>query len=393
MIRVALLFAGLLFLAVPLSAQDVSATPGSPQAGVSADMVEAAEALLATMDDQAQRQQMLGISKEEKLLLSLEDETRRDWSYWPRPRAGLSLELMTAEQRTLTHDLLSSLLSAKGHLKVVQIMELEEVLGALEEGGLPRAVEDYFLVFFGTPSVTAPWAWRFEGHHVSLSVTVVSGGVTVTPSFLGANPAEIRNGALAGFRVLRAEEDLGRQLVLSLDAAQRARAVVSGDAPRDIFSGNLRKERSDWDTWRTALRPEGIAVSDLNESQRILVQRIIDEVITTYRPEVSTVYLQGIDLHDLSFAWMGSLERRSPHYYRLQGGDFVFEFDNSQNGGNHIHTVWRSPTRDFGDDLLVPLIFDFFKKSLVIWGHRGLERCAVRTASPSRGSRRLFSST
>ena len=44
-------------------------------------------------------------------------------------------------------------------------------------------------------------------------------------------------------------------------------------------------------------------------------------------------------------------------------------------------------------DELVPLIFDFFKKSLVIWGHRGLERCAVRTASPSRGSRRLFSST
>ena len=352
MIRAALLFAGLLFLAVPLSAQDVSATPGSPQAAVSTDMVEAAEALLATMDDEAQRQQMLRISKEENLLLSLEDEARKDWSYWPRPRAGLSLALMTAKQRTLTHDLLSSLLSAKGHLKVVQIMELEEVLGALEAVGLPRAVEDYFLVFFGMPSVNAPWAWRFEGHHVSLSVTVVPGGVTVTPSFLGANPAEIRSGALAGFRVLRAEEDLGRQLVLSLDVAHRARAVVSGDAPRDIFSGNLRKEQSDWDAWRTALRPEGIAVSDLSESQRILVRRIIDEVITTYRPEISTVYLQGIDLDNLRFAWMGSLERRSPHYYRLQGGDFVFEFDNSQGGGNHIHTVWRSLTRDFGADLL-----------------------------------------
>ena len=352
MLRAALAVAGLLAFASLLSAQDNPEDSIPLQAPVTEEMAAAAQALLATMDDEARRQRMLGISKQEHLLLSLEDEARRDWSYWPRPRTGLSLELMTARQRTLTHELLSALLSAKGHLKIVHIMELDEVLGALEEVGLPRGVEDYFLTFFGTPSVGAPWAWRFEGHHVSLSVTVTPAAVTVTPSFLGANPAEIRSGWLTGFRALRAEEDLGRALVLSLDAEQRSEAVIAAEAPRDIFSGNLGKDQRDWEAWRTTLRAQGIAVSALDDAQRTLVRRIIDEVITTYRPEISTAYLRTIDLDDLSFAWMGSLQRRTPHYYRLQGGDFVFEYDNSQNNGNHIHSVWRSLMRDYGEDLL-----------------------------------------
>ena len=218
--------------------------------------------------------------------------------------------------------------------------------------GVPRGLDDYTLAFFGKPSRKAPWAWRFEGHHVSLNISVVPGGVGVTPSFLGANPSEIRSGPLAGFRTLRSEEDLGRELVLSLDASQRAQAMLSGEAPRDILSGTLRKDRTEWDEWKAILKPDGIPVASLAVHQRALVKRILEEIITAYRPEISSEYLHTIDLNDLSFAWIGSLSPREPHYYRLQGTDFVFEYDNAQGGGNHIHTVWRSRSGDFGDDLL-----------------------------------------
>jgi hypothetical protein len=112
------------------------------------------------------------------------------------------------------------------------------------------------------------------------------------------------------------------------------------------------KDRRDWDAWRENLHPEGIAVTSLSSEQKTTVQRIVDEVITTYRPEIANSYLRVIDIDELSFAWMGSIKRRSPHYYRLQGEDFVFEYDNFQGNGNHIHTVWRSLNGDFGEDLL-----------------------------------------
>lgn len=185
-----------------------------------------------------------------------------------------------------------------------------------------------------------------------MNVTVGRDGLAVTPSFLGANPGEIRTGPLAGFRVLSAEEDLGRQLVTSFTPAQRERAVLSDEAPGDILSGNLGKARDEWDAWRASLQPVGISVAELNEVQQHWVRRILNEVVSTYRPEIADGYLEAIDVTELHFAWMGSTERRAPHYYRLQGPDFVFEFDNAQNGGNHVHTVWRSKAEDFGARVL-----------------------------------------
>ena len=163
---------------------------------------------------------------------------------------------MSGEQRRLTQELLSTLLSSRGHLKVAQIMQLEQILGMLDTAGLPRGVGHYEVVLFGKPSATDPWSWRFEGHHVSLNVAVAEAGISVTPSFFGSNPGEVRSGPLTGLRVLGAEEDLARDLVESLTASQRSTAVVSAEAPRDIFTGNIGKPREQWEAWRTALEPE-----------------------------------------------------------------------------------------------------------------------------------------
>lgn len=336
-----------------LLAGSVAGAQDAAQVEVSEEMVAAASALLGTFGSgPGATDTMLGIDRAKSLSLPLDDPQRENWAFWPTARAGVPIELMTTQQRMHVHALLTSLLSSRGYLKVTSIMQLEQVLDMLEQGGLPRSVDHYVLVLFGRPSMDTPWAWRFEGHHVSLNVSVAPTGVSVTPSFFGSNPAEVRNGPLTGFRVLGTEEDLARDLVTSFSAAQRGRAVVSEDAPSEIFTGNIRRERSEWDAWKESLQPEGIRVAELNEVQKHWVRRILDEVVGNYRPELSDAYLRSIDVETLSFAWMGSIERGQPHYFRLQGTDFVFEYDNVQNNGNHVHSVWRNKSEDFGMRLL-----------------------------------------
>ena len=293
-----------------------------------------------------------GVDRAALALHSLDDAERQNWQFWPTSRVGLSLEYMSAAERRSTHDLLAAALSAQGYLKAVHIMQLEQILDALDEGGLPRSVDHYVVAIFGEPSLDAPWAWRFEGHHVSLSVAVTGEGVAVTPSFFGSNPAQVVSGPLAGFRVHGEVEDLARQLVKSLSGRQQTAAIVAATAPGEILTGNIRKPRSEWETWRQTLEPVGVTVGDLNELQQHWVRLIVNEVIGNYESGIQAAYLEALNLDELRFAWMGSTDRGEPHYFRLHGADFLFEYDNVQNGGNHVHSVWRNAANDFGEDLL-----------------------------------------
>lgn len=296
-------------------------------------------------------ERMAGFDRQASLSHPLDDAERQNWQYWPAQRIGLSLELMTAEQRLLAHDMLGALLSSAGYLKATTIMRLEQILLDSDLAGFPRAIGHYKVVIFGDPS-EAEWAWRFEGHHVSLSVAVAGEDVTVTPSFFGSNPAEVRTGPLAGLRVHGHLEDLARQLVESLRGQQRAAAIVSERAPAEIFATQVNVARADWDDWLESVVAEGVRVGDLNEVQQHWVSRILDEVVNNYADEIARQYSAQIDIDSLSFAWMGATEEGAPHYFRLQGGDFLFEYDNVQNNANHVHSVWRSKVNDFGRDVL-----------------------------------------
>ncbi|HLF10927.1 MAG TPA: DUF3500 domain-containing protein [Gammaproteobacteria bacterium] len=357
--------------AQPASPRRAGEGPVQADANVAAAMREAAERLLESVRGDPEFSEALRqFSMEDELLLAHADPARRDWSYWPRERVGLKFDVMHTKHRALAHELLWSAASVVGYHKILNIMQLENILQPTSATGFPRGIEEYTVTLFGEPSAEAPWAWRFEGHHVSLNISVVPGmGVSVTPTFLGADPAEVGFGPLAGVRVLRVEEDLARELVTSLNESQRAKAILRGDprlnadvakfglvypdnTPWDLVASNIMKTPDQWDSWRNDLRPDGINVPDLNLEQRALVAALIQEVLGTYRPEIAAEYWRKIDLDSLSFAWIGGLNRKEPHYYRIQGPDFLFEYDNAQGGGNHIHSVWRSRAGDFGDDLL-----------------------------------------
>jgi hypothetical protein len=204
------------------------------------------------------------------------------------------------------------------------------------------------LVVFGDPAGSAPWAWRFEGHHLSISVLVApEHGVAVTPAFFGANPAHVPRGhAHAGFRLVGAEEDAAFTIG-SLEAGIRAQAVIAGRSLSDIVSGPGRE--------LSLQRYEGIALARLNDAQRGGIMRILELYTGTMRPEIAAPALakvREVGLDALHFAWAGSLSRGQPHYFRVHGPTALIEYDNTQDGANHVHSVWIDPQDVFGRDLL-----------------------------------------
>ncbi|MEQ2007547.1 MAG: DUF3500 domain-containing protein [Limisphaerales bacterium] len=281
-------------------------------------------------------------------------DARQAWHFIPTEmvtfgRKGLPMTEMSEDQRKLALALLQSAMSEHGYAKATGIISLESVLKEFEKNSkVDRNPIKYFVSIYGTPDAKGTWAWRFEGHHLSLSFTIVDGKeVAAVPSFMGTNPAEVREGSKKGLRVLGVEEDLGRELVKSLSADQRKTAIFAEKAPADIITG--AKVKAD------RLTPEGIAYAKLNAAQKDLLKRVVAEYANRVRSDVAKTDLAKIDKagwDKVAFAWAGGLERGDGHYYRVQGPTFLLEYDNTQNNANHVHAVWRDFTNDFGEDLL-----------------------------------------
>lgn len=292
-----------------------------------------------------------------KVKMPFEGEERLFWHYIPtddipkrynKPRMGLIVNDMTPPQRPLAMALLSSGLSQAGFIKATSIMSLEEILKVMEKDTVGRRnPEKYHFSIFGEPSDEGTWGFRVEGHHVSLHFTIHKGRLAGTPTFFGANPHEIREGERAGLRVLAREEDAGRELIKALDDGQRKVAIVAAEAYKDILTEASRK---------AALQgqPNGLSMSKMNAKQRELLTAVLDEYVYNVPDQVAQSRVEKIKKagSNVYFAWAGGIEKGDPHYYRIAGPTFLVEYDNTQNGANHSHTVWREFEGDFGLDLL-----------------------------------------
>ena len=271
------------------------------------------------------------------------DERRRWLEYRPRPRPGVSLADLAGPARKAAHRLLATALSPGAYAQAMAVIALEEVLDRREDWARARHSEDYRVTLYGAPEDDA-FGWRFEGHHLSVSMTVAGDEASPAPVFLGANPARVDHVGHPVLRPLAAEEDLARAALLALGPADRARAVVADAAPDDVRSGPHGRS--------ALIEPRGVPVADLPVGPRSLLDQLVAVYLGRLDDDLAAAEDRRLDRGALHFAWEGPPGPGAMHYYRLQAPDLLIEYDNTTEDGNHAHTVLRRPDGEFGADVL-----------------------------------------
>jgi hypothetical protein len=310
-------------------------------------MLGAAKAFLASLTPEQTAKAKMDLTTEARLQWHFVPDNNYQ-EFYKTTRKGLTLREMTPAQRHLAQAMLASSLSQRGFMKASTIMSLEDVLRILEsDSGERRNPEKYYFSIYGEPSETATWGMRIEGHHISLTFVIAGGKVLAAPTFFGSNPAEVRQGPRTGLRVLAREEDLGRDLLMALTPEQKKVAIVDTKAYPDILTTVKRSAALDG-------QPSGLSAAKMTPKQRELLAAVLDEYCQNVPEDVAegrTALVKAAGTN-LNFAWAGVEEKKGPHYYRVQGPGFLVEYDNTQNGANHVHSVWRDLKADFGGDVL-----------------------------------------
>jgi hypothetical protein len=298
-------------------------------------IADAANRFLLSLDD----------SQRQKAMIAFESGNRLDWHYIPRSRSGLTLGEMRPNQADAARALFASVLNQRGLELLDGVRLLEGVLR--EQQGSFRDPDRYYVSVFGTPG-RFPWGWRFEGHHLSLNVALPTAGqVAVTPFFTGAHPATVRDGPHRGFRLLGASEDIARQIMAGLNAQQRQTAIIANRSFGEIVASPQREQDLG--------APKGLLLGEMTGAQRTMVEALMDRFLGTLAADLLAQQKQRVMEQGLAafrFAWAGSLTPGEAHYFRVHGPVTLIEHDNTQNGGNHVHAVWRDLTADFGRDAL-----------------------------------------
>lgn len=304
------------------------------------------------------------LSPEQKIKtqFAVDDPEWRKWSNVDNGiyvRQGISFEEMSAEQKKLAWQLLQESLSAKGIELSKNIMKTDQTLKELNDDELSYGEEKYFITIMGIPSKTEPWGWQLDGHHLVINYFVLGDQVVVTPMFLGAEPVTTTSGKYIGNSVLQDEQNLGLELLQSLDDEQQREAILEKiknpvDLRAQAGKDNLLMEYS------------GISAKNFSSTQKKQLTELISLFVNNMRDEHARVRLGEVIAHldETYFAWIGGTGDDSVFYYRIYSPVILIEFDHQRPVGNpkeaadkptrqHIHVMVRTPNgNDYGRDLL-----------------------------------------
>jgi len=306
-------------------------------ADATARIVASAQALLAALDE----------ADRSKVQFPFDSPQKARWSNLPTgmfKREGLRLGDLAPAPRAAAMALLSTAFSPAGYRKVVEIMRGDEMLrppaGAPPRGGGVIFGEDeYYLALLGVPSVSAPWMLQFGGHHLAINLTLVGRRGTLAPSHTAAQPASYSFEGRT-IRPLGNENDRAFALMATLDAAQRSQAIL-GSSVADLVLGPGRDGRT--------IQPEGLPASALSKSQQAMLVDLVREWVGIANDALAAPRMDEIRarLPETYFAWSGPTTAGSAAYFRIQGPTLVVEYA-PQRGVDHIHTIYRDPTNDYG---------------------------------------------
>ncbi|MCI0639197.1 MAG: DUF3500 domain-containing protein [Gemmataceae bacterium] len=289
--------------------------------------------------------EMLDAQQRGKALLEYTSAKKPAWSNLPVtmvPRNGLPLGELTKAQRAAALDVLAAVLSKQGFQKVIDIMNADDQLVKGKDNKMKFGTDNFYLALFGKPSATEPWMLQFGGHHLGINVTVVGKNAVLTPTHTGTQPDTFtRDGKTV--RPLGPENDLAFKLVNMLDAEQQKKAIL-GAKPKNLVLGPGQDGKT--------IAPEGIKGAALNEAQRAALMELIGAWVHILPQDAAASRMAALKakLDVTYFAWYGPTTNGSAVYYRVQGPTLVIEYA-PQGGTNHIHTIIRDPSNDYGAQL------------------------------------------
>ncbi len=336
--------------------QTVAPPRPAPASGTATTrVVSAANAFLATLGDAERAKATFGFTSSQ----------RTGWSNLPTgifQRNGLRLGDLTPRQRDAALALVAAALSRSGYQKVVDIMNADEALkntrggrtggrqgasaGAGGRGSIQFGATEYYLALVGTPSATAPWMIQFGGHHLAINVTVVGPDNVLAPSLPATQPARyVLDGQT--IRPLGDENDKGFALITALDTAQQKQAILNYQVS-DLVLGPGADGK--------VIQPEGMLASALNANQQTLLLDVVHEWVGILNDEAAAAKMAEVkaNLPRTYFAWSGTTTNGGLAYYRIQGPTVVIEYAPQQGDLEHIHTIYRDPTNDYGAKLVKP---------------------------------------
>jgi hypothetical protein len=301
-------------------------------------------------------------AQSDRTLFAVDDP---EWRKWMNQhfyvRQGVSFKEMSDAQRTAAFGLLEASLSARGMKLTRDIMRLNETLAELTDDHQFLGEWLYFITVMGKPSVTEPWGFQLDGHHVIINYFVLGDQVVMTPFFTGSEPVIATSGKYKGISILQDEQNQGLAMLLALDQAQRAKAVLRPDKTKNY---NLTEAFQD----NVVLDYAGARVADFPAPRRDQLLNLVDLYVGNMEQGHARVRMDEVKRHiDRTwFAWIGGADSTSVYYYRIHSPVILIEFDHQQPAnlarfaGNsklptrqHIHCVVRTPNgNDYGKDLL-----------------------------------------
>lgn len=329
-------------VAKPTASETVADTLRQDPSQVVGEIVKAADALLATLDETQKQNLMFDFT---------DNEQRERWSNLPVamvPRKGLRMGDLSDQQKEAVFGLLRSTLSPAGFQQCIDNMNGDEYLRQ-NSGGRETSFgrDEYFISILGQPSVVEPWMFQFGGHHLAINATIVESQVTLSPSLTGGQPIDFQWEGKP-VRQVASEEDAAYALIDSLTEEQ-LKQVVLGERYVDLNFGPGAKP--------IAPKPEGILISSLSAEQQKLARDLINERIGVLNEVHSKIAMEKIasDFSKTYFAWYGPTKFGEPATYRIQGPSALIEYSPQRLGGdatNHIHAMYRDPSNDYGSGFI-----------------------------------------
>ena len=333
--------------AATASRATTSATASGTAQDASPAILAAANRFIATLSD---------AEKKTGLFAWTDTAQKQRWSNFPPAgfkRAGLMWGNLNAAAQNAWLALMQATMSPEGYARVRAEWAADDALAAAEGTGGGFGMANYYIALIGTPSATDPWQWQWGGHHVTVNATIVGSNISMTPSFIGAQPATYTDASGKTVRPLGDIEDAAFALVNTLDATQQ-KAAVLGNAVIDLVLGPGQDGKT--------IQAEGLAASQMNASQQAAFLALIGFYTNLANAEDAAARNAEIkaNLAQTYLAWYGPTTKGSAAYFRIAGPTVVIEYSPQGGGGgrggaattgaslDHIHGIYRDPTNDYG---------------------------------------------